>query len=188
MRLSSRSAFTIADDASYLAGCAKDFKTSAEASRITAEWMPRATASMRSRRPGRDWPLPYLVQRTHHRLYATGRTGRKCPEISPVQVRMQSTDGTGHCGRVCGVAEQLPRFLRNFRRRRRKTRPRIGRTAESRNSTGPFGERPMIIGTYFYIGFCVTLCIIRMGRKLEKNPYATTGDATSPRAHAAVFR
>ena len=53
-RLSSRSAFTIADDASYLAGCAKDFKTSAEASRITAEWMPRATASMRSRRPGRD--------------------------------------------------------------------------------------------------------------------------------------
>ena len=76
-RLSSRSAFTIADDASYLAGCAKDFKTSAEASRITAEWMPRATASMRSRRPGRDWPLPYLVQRTDHTLYATGRTGRK---------------------------------------------------------------------------------------------------------------
>ena len=35
---------TIADGASYLAGCAKDFKTSAEASRITAEWMPRATA------------------------------------------------------------------------------------------------------------------------------------------------
>ena len=74
-----------------------------------------------------------------------------------------------------------------FRRKAPKTRPRIGRTAESRNSTGPFGERSMI-GTYFYIGFCVTLCIIRMGRKLEKNPYATTGDATSPRAHAAVFR
>ena len=54
---------TIADGASYLAGCAKDFKTSAEASRITAEWMPRATASMRSRRPRRDWPLPNLVQR-----------------------------------------------------------------------------------------------------------------------------
>ena len=35
---------TIADGASYLAGCAKDFKTIAEASRITAEWMPRATA------------------------------------------------------------------------------------------------------------------------------------------------
>ena len=74
-----------------------------------------------------------------------------------------------------------------FRRRRRKTRPRIRRTAESRNSTGPFGERSMI-GTYFYIGFCVTLCIIRMGRKVDKNPYKTTGDATSPRAHAAVFR
>ena len=44
---------TIADGASYLAGCAKDFKTSAEASRITAEWMPRATV-LRSRRPGRD--------------------------------------------------------------------------------------------------------------------------------------
>ena len=40
---------TIADGASYLAGCAKDFKTSAEASRITAEWMPRATASMETR-------------------------------------------------------------------------------------------------------------------------------------------
>ena len=51
--LSSRSAFTIADDASYLAGCAKDFKTSAEASRITAEWMPRETASMRSRSTSR---------------------------------------------------------------------------------------------------------------------------------------
>ena len=94
---------TIADGASYLAGCAKDFKTSAEASRITAEWMPRATASMRSRRPGRDWPLPNLVQRTHHTLYATGRTGRKFPETSPVQARMQSTDGTGRGGRVRGV-------------------------------------------------------------------------------------
>ena len=112
--LSSRSAFTIADDASYLAGCAKDFKTSAEASRITAEWMPRATASMRSRRPRRDWPLPNLVQRTHHTLYATGRTGRKFPETSPVQARMQSTDGTGRGGRVRGVADQLPRFLQNF--------------------------------------------------------------------------
>ena len=105
---------TIADGASYLAGCAKDFKTSAEASRITAEWMPRATASMRSRRPGRDWPLPNLVQRTHHTLYATGRTGRKFPETSPVQARMQSTDGTGRGGRVRGVADQLPRFLQNF--------------------------------------------------------------------------
>ena len=27
---------------------------------------------------------------------------------------MQSTDGTGHCGRVRGVADQLPRFLPNF--------------------------------------------------------------------------
>ena len=44
---------TIADGASYLAGCAKDFKTSAEASLITAEWMPRATASMRSRSTSR---------------------------------------------------------------------------------------------------------------------------------------
>ena len=44
---------TIADGASYLAGCAKDFKTSAEASRITAEWMPRETASMRSRSTSR---------------------------------------------------------------------------------------------------------------------------------------
>ena len=105
---------TIADGASYLAGCAKDFKTSAEASRITAEWMPRATASMRSRRPQRDWPLPNLVQRTHHTLYATGRTGRKFPETSPVQARMQSTDGTGRGGRVRGVADQLPRFLQNF--------------------------------------------------------------------------
>ena len=55
-----------ADGASYLAGCAKDFKTIAEASRITAEWMPRATASMRSRRPRRDWPLPNLVQRSRY--------------------------------------------------------------------------------------------------------------------------
>ena len=69
---------------------------------------------MRSRRPGRDWPLPYLVQRTHHTLYATGRTGRKFPETSPVQARMQSTDGTGRGGRVRGVADQLPRFLQNF--------------------------------------------------------------------------
>ena len=105
---------TIADGASYLAGCAKGFKTSAEASRITAEWMPRATASMRSWRPRRDWPLPNLVQRTHHTLYATGRTGRKFPETSPVQARMQSTDGTGRGGRVRGVADQLPRFLQNF--------------------------------------------------------------------------
>ena len=49
-----------------------------------------------------------------HAIYATGRTGRKFPETSPAQARMQSTDGTGHCGRVRGVAEQLPRFLRNF--------------------------------------------------------------------------
>ena len=69
---------------------------------------------MRSRRPGRDWPLPNLVQRTHHTLYATGRTGRKFPETSPVQARMQSTDGTGRGGRVRGVADQLPRFLQNF--------------------------------------------------------------------------
>ena len=69
---------------------------------------------MRSRRPRRDWPLPNLVQRTHHTLYATGRTGRKFPETSPVQARMQSTDGTGRGGRVRGVADQLPRFLQNF--------------------------------------------------------------------------
>ena len=143
--------------------------------------------ALRSRRPRRDWPLPNLVQRTHHTLYATGRTGRKFPETSPVQARMQSTDGTGHCGRVRGVADQLPRFLQNFAEGAEDPAA-DRRTAESRNSTGPFGERPMIIGTYFYIGFCVTLCIIRMGRKLEKNPYTTTGDATSPRAHAAVFR
>ena len=66
---------TIADGASYLAGCAKDFKTSAEASRITAEWMPRATASMRSRRPRRDWPLPNLVQRSRYTSQAK-RCGR----------------------------------------------------------------------------------------------------------------
>ena len=70
--------------------------------------------ALRSRRPGRDWPLPNLVQRTHHTLYATGRTGRKFPETSPVQARMQSTDGTGRGGRVRGVADQLPRFLQNF--------------------------------------------------------------------------
>ena len=73
--------------------------------------MPRETASRRRRR---DWPLPNLVQRTHHTLYATGRTGRKFPETSPVQARMQSTDGTGRGGRVRGVADQLPRFLQNF--------------------------------------------------------------------------
>ena len=84
---------------------------------------------MRSRRPRRDWPLPNLVQRTHHTLYATGRTGRKFPETSPVQARMQSTDGTGRGGRVRGVADQLPRFLQNFAEGA-KTRPRIGRTAE----------------------------------------------------------
>ena len=43
-----------------------------------------------------------------------GRTGRKFPETSPVQARMQSTDGTGRGGRVRGVADQLPRFLQNF--------------------------------------------------------------------------
>ena len=157
-RRSSRSAFTIADDASYLAGCAKDFKTSAEASRITAEWMPRATASMRSRRPGRDWPLPYLVQRTHHTLYATGRTGRKFPETSPVQAPMQSTDGTGHCGRVRGVADQLPRFLQNFAEGA-KTRPRIGRIAEpqlDRSVRRASDDWNVEDWTYFYIGFCVT--------------------------------
>ena len=112
----------------YLAG-SKYFRTSAAASRICAEWRPRATTSMRSRRPRRDWPLPNLVQRTHHTLYATGRTGRKFPETSPVQARMQSTDGTGRGGRVRGVADQLPRFLQNFAEGA-KTRPRIGRIAE----------------------------------------------------------
>ena len=82
--------------------------------RVDANWMPRATASMRSRRPRRDWPLPNLVQRTHHTLYATGRTGRRFPETSPVQARMQNTDGTGHRDRARGIADQLPRFLRNF--------------------------------------------------------------------------
>ena len=76
--------------------------------------------ALRSRRPRRDWPLPNLVQRTHHTLYATGRTGRKFPETSPVQARMQSTDGTGRGGRVRGVADQLPRFLQNFAGRRRR--------------------------------------------------------------------
>ena len=99
---------------------------------------------------------------------------------------MQSTDGTGRGGRVRGVADQLPRFLQNFAEGAEDPAA-DRRTAESRNSTGPFGERSMI-GTYFYIGFCVTLCIIRMGRKVDKNPYTTTGDATSPRAHSAVFR
>ena len=91
---------------------------------------------MRSRRPGRDWPLPNLVQRTHHTLYATGRTGRKFPETSPVQARMQSTDGTGRGGRVRGVADQLPRFLQNFAEGAEDPAA-DRRTAESRNSTGP---------------------------------------------------
>ena len=91
---------------------------------------------MRSRRPGRDWPLPYPVQRTHHTLYATGRTGRKFPETSPVQARMQSTDGTGRGGRVRGVADQLPRFLQNFAEGAEDPAA-DRRTAESRNSTGP---------------------------------------------------
>ena len=43
-----------------------------------------------------------------------GRTGRKFPETSPVQARMQNTDGTGHRDRARGIADQLPRFLRNF--------------------------------------------------------------------------
>ena len=90
----------------------------------------------RSRRPRRDWPLPYLVQRTHHTLYATGRTGRKFPETSPVQARMQSTDGTGRGGRVRGVADQLPRFLQNFAEGAEDPAA-DRRTAESRNSTGP---------------------------------------------------
>ena len=104
---------TIADGASYLAGCAKDFKTSAEASSLPSgcHGRPRPCAPGDHAETG---PLPNLVQRTHHTLYATGRTGRKFPETSPVQARMQSTDGTGRGGRVRGVADQLPRFLQNF--------------------------------------------------------------------------
>ena len=91
--------------------------------------------ALRSRRPRRDWPLPNLVQRTHHTLYATGRTGRKFPETSPVQARMQSTDGTGRGGRVRGVADQLPRFLQNFAGRRR--RPGRGSDGPQRAATRP---------------------------------------------------
>ena len=72
-----------------------------------------------------------------------GRTGRKFPETSPAQARMQSTDGTGRGGRVRGVADQLPRFLQNFAEGAEDPAA-DRRTAESRNSTGPFGERPMI--------------------------------------------
>ena len=65
--------------------------------------MPRATASMRSRRPRRDWPLPNLVQRSrytsqakrscaasrelrqppHMMHYVTGQTGRLYRDIRP---------------------------------------------------------------------------------------------------------
>ena len=72
-----------------------------------------------------------------------GRTGRKFPETSPAQARMQSTDGTGHGGRVRGVAERF-RASSEISPKAPKTRPRIGPTAESRSSSGPFGERPMI--------------------------------------------
>ena len=75
--------------------------------------------------------LAFAVSRAADSPHAIcdGRTGRKFPETSPVQARMQSTNGTGHCGRVRGVADQLPRFLQNFAEGA-KTRPRIGRTAE----------------------------------------------------------
>ena len=118
-----------------------------------------------------------------------------CDGSNRTQVPVDITCTSPHAKhRRYGARRSRPRRSRpasalpsKFRRKAPKTWPRIGRTAESRNSTGPFGERSMI-GTYFYIGFCVTLCIIRMGRKVDKNPYTTTGDATSPRAHAAVFR
>ena len=43
-----------------------------------------------------------------------GSNRTQVPETSPAQSRTQSTDGTGRGGRVRGVADQLPRFLRNF--------------------------------------------------------------------------
>ena len=110
-------------------------KTSRRAQRLRGSLPSGCHGRPRPWRPGRDWPLPYLVQRTDHTLYATGRTGRRFPETSPVQARMQNTDGTGHRGRVRGVADQLPRFLQNFAGRRR--RPGRGSDGPQRAATQP---------------------------------------------------
>ena len=104
---------TIADGASYLAGCAKDFKTSAEASRITAEWMPRATAPCA---PG-DHDETGLC-----RISCSGLTTRYMRRVEQDASSGDITCTSPHAKhRRYGArrsrprrSRALPRFLRNF--------------------------------------------------------------------------
>ena len=96
-----------ADGASYLAGCAKDFKTSAEASRITAEWMPRATASMRSRRP--TTRLAFVDSRAAEQVYVPSQTVA-CGIVASFDNHADMMHyATGQTGRVPGTSGQKVR-------------------------------------------------------------------------------
>ena len=92
---------------------------------------------------------------------------------------MQSTDGTGHCGRVRGVADKLPRFLQNF-----------AAGAEDPAESGHVVRSPMV-GTFYRapapeakafvevgdtVGSSDTLCIIEAMKMLNQIEAEVAGE------------